>query len=80
MIVVVGMNPAKKYLVSPDQRAELLRRMLRNATNVQVQGTYSNDAGCDVTRISCSVLQKFMLIPNFMYVIAQLLVDTFGGL
>ena len=42
VIVVVGMNPTKKYLVSPEQRATLIRRMLEPyvgvAKHVRVQG------------------------------------------
>jgi phosphopantetheine adenylyltransferase len=37
----VGFNPNKKYLVSPEQRAELLRQMLKGtaaAGNVRVEG------------------------------------------
>jgi len=39
VIAVVGFNPDKKYLVSPDERAELLREMLKsaNVTNIQVE-------------------------------------------
>jgi phosphopantetheine adenylyltransferase len=42
VILVVGANPNKKYLVSPYHRAELLRRMLRDtpASNVRVEGMY----------------------------------------
>eukprot|EP00536_Pseudo-nitzschia_multiseries_P004315 jgi/Psemu1/187778/e_gw1.71.121.1 len=40
VIAVVGFNPDKKYLVSPDERADLLREMLRQSDtagdNVQV--------------------------------------------
>jgi len=39
---VVGMNPNKKYLVTPDERATLIRRMLEQhsvSKNVRVQGT-----------------------------------------
>jgi len=43
VIVVVGMNPNKKYLVSPEERATLIRRMLEPhaaaAKHVQVKGT-----------------------------------------
>jgi cytidyltransferase-like protein len=53
VIAVVGFNPDKKYLVSPQQRAELLREMIRQdntsqgatattttaSTNIHVQGT-----------------------------------------
>jgi len=41
VIVVVGMNPNKKYPVSPYHRAELIRKMLKDtpASNVQVEGT-----------------------------------------
>lgn len=40
VIVVVGMNPDKKYLVSPEERAQLLRRMIqeeRVGKNVKVE-------------------------------------------
>jgi phosphopantetheine adenylyltransferase len=42
VIVVVGMNPDKDYLVSPYQRAELVRRMLDQtpANNVRVEGMF----------------------------------------
>jgi cytidyltransferase-like protein len=47
VILVVGSNPNKKYLVSPDHRAKLIRRMLKDtgtpASNVRVEGTYSID-------------------------------------
>ncbi|MGK3737690.1 MAG: cytidyltransferase-like protein [Bacillariaceae sp.] len=40
VIAVVGFNPNKEYLVSPEQRRELLRDMLKStsATNVEVDG------------------------------------------
>jgi phosphopantetheine adenylyltransferase len=41
VIAVVGFNPNKKYLVSPEQRAELLRQMLKGtaaAGSVRVEG------------------------------------------
>ena len=41
VIVVIGVNPAKKYLVSPVQRVELLRHMLDSkkiSRNVRVEG------------------------------------------
>ena len=40
VIAVVGFNPDKEYLVKPEQRAELLRDMLKSttATNVKVEG------------------------------------------
>ena len=40
VIVVVGMNPNKKYAVTPQQRAELIRQMLKDtpASNVRVKG------------------------------------------
>ena len=47
VIVVVGMNPNKKYLVSPEQRATLIRRMLEPhgvAKHVRVKGTTSDPA------------------------------------
>lgn len=39
VIAVVGFNPYKKYLVSPEERADLLREMLKcsSATNVKVE-------------------------------------------
>lgn len=42
VIAVVGFNPNKLYLVSPEERAELLREMLKStlATNIQVEGSY----------------------------------------
>ena len=42
VIAIVGMNPQKKYLVSPKERAELLREMLKehpDTANVRVEGT-----------------------------------------
>ncbi len=40
VIAVVGFNPKKKYLVSPEERANLLREMLKSrAQNVTVEGT-----------------------------------------
>ena len=40
VIAVVGFNPSKKYLVSPEDRANLLREMLKSRTqNVTVEGT-----------------------------------------
>ena len=49
VIAVIGFNPDKKYLVSPEERAQLLRDMLKtkgggtssNNTNIRVEGTYS---------------------------------------
>lgn len=38
VIVAIGVNPNKKYLVTPDERAALLRRMLAPYKNVQVEG------------------------------------------
>lgn len=41
VIAVVGMNPKKKYLVSPEERAELLRGMLQgnpDTAGVSVEG------------------------------------------
>ena len=39
VIAVVGFNPNKKYLVSPEERAGLLREMLQSRTkNVTVEG------------------------------------------
>lgn len=45
MIVVIGVNPNKKYLVSPQQRVDLLRQMLKdsgssfaNNNNIRVEG------------------------------------------
>jgi len=41
VIAVVGFNPNKKYLVSPEERANLLREMLQmqsKTANVQVEG------------------------------------------
>ena len=42
VIVVVGMNPTKQYLVSPEQRASLIRRMLEPhagaSKHVRVEG------------------------------------------
>lgn len=41
VIAVVGFNPKKKYLVSPDERANLLREMLKSRTkNVTVEGMW----------------------------------------
>lgn len=49
VIAIVGMNPKKKYLVSPEERAELLRVMLRgnpDTAGVSVEGRslHQNDA------------------------------------
>jgi phosphopantetheine adenylyltransferase len=44
VIAVVGMNPNKKYLVSPEERVELIRSILRsneNLNNVKAQGMKS---------------------------------------
>jgi phosphopantetheine adenylyltransferase len=44
VIAVVGMNPNKKYLVSPEERVQLIRSMLSNndkLNNVKAQGTKS---------------------------------------
>lgn len=41
VIAIVGMNPKKKYLVSPDERAEILRLMLQGnheTANIRVEG------------------------------------------
>lgn len=40
VIAIIGVNPKKRYQVSPDERAALLRKMLQGvaAANVQVQG------------------------------------------
>jgi hypothetical protein len=40
VIAVVGFNPNKKYQVTPDQRKDLLEKMLQNteATNIDVAG------------------------------------------
>jgi len=39
VIAVVGFNPNKKYMVSPEERADLLREMLESQTdNVTVEG------------------------------------------
>ena len=41
VIAIVGMNPKKKYLVSPEERAELLRVMLQggpDTAGVSVEG------------------------------------------
>jgi len=41
VIAVVGFNPDKKYLVSPEERAGLLRKMLKSRTeNVTVEGEW----------------------------------------
>lgn len=43
VIVVIGMNPNKQYLVSPTERADLVRNMLQNtsaAKNVRIEGTF----------------------------------------
>ena len=41
VIAVVGFNPKKKYLVSPEERANLLREMLKSrTTNVSVEGAW----------------------------------------
>lgn len=45
MIVVIGVNPTKKYLVSPIQRVQLLRKMLdykKIAKNVRVEGVHNS--------------------------------------
>ena len=53
VIAVVGFNPNKKYLVSPEERANLLREMLRSRTkNVTVEGmstTFLQGAGSETT-------------------------------
>ena len=42
VIAVVGFNPNKKYLVSPEERANLLREMLKSRSeNVEVEGASS---------------------------------------
>ena len=44
VIAVVGMNPNKKYLVSPEERVQLIRSMLSSNDklhNVKAQGTRS---------------------------------------
>jgi phosphopantetheine adenylyltransferase len=44
VIAVVGFNPDKKYQVTPEERANLLRKMLKDAgaaTNVRIEGTHS---------------------------------------
>ena len=39
VIAVIGFNPNKKYPVSPEERADLLREMLEpSTTNVEVEG------------------------------------------
>lgn len=40
VIAVVGFNPNKKYLVSPEQRKDLLQKMVAttSATNIEVEG------------------------------------------
>ncbi len=46
VIAVVGFNPKKKYLVSPEERANLLREMLKSRTsNVSVEGEWKDSAG-----------------------------------
>jgi phosphopantetheine adenylyltransferase len=43
VIVVIGVNPSKRYDVTPEERADLTRRMLkRSATssNVEVHGKF----------------------------------------
>ena len=37
VIVVIGMNPNKKYAVTPDERATLLRTMLQGIPNVRAE-------------------------------------------
>ena len=38
---MIGFNPDKKYLVSPQKRAELLRKMIEDtAANVEVEGSF----------------------------------------
>lgn len=37
VLVVVGMNPNKKYAVTPNERANLLKTMLKSLPNVQVE-------------------------------------------
>jgi phosphopantetheine adenylyltransferase len=49
VIAIVGMNPKKKYLVSPEERAALLRVMLQgnpDTAGVSVEGRslHQNDA------------------------------------
>lgn len=50
VIAIVGMNPKKKYLVSPDERAEILRLMLQGnheTANIRVEGeTRELDSVC----------------------------------
>jgi phosphopantetheine adenylyltransferase len=44
VIAVVGMNPNKKYLVSPEERVRLIRSMLssnEHLNNVKAQGMQS---------------------------------------
>jgi hypothetical protein len=44
VIAVVGFNPGKKYQVTPEERANLLRKMLKDAGaagNVRIEGTHA---------------------------------------
>ena len=44
VIAVVGFNPDKKYQVTPEERANLLRKMVKDAgvaSNVRIEGTHS---------------------------------------
>jgi phosphopantetheine adenylyltransferase len=46
VIVAIGMNPDKKYAVTPHQRAELIQRVMESEltaslrSKIQVQGMY----------------------------------------
>ena len=42
VVAVIGFNPNKTYPVTPEQRAELLREMLKGTsnTNVRVEGAW----------------------------------------
>jgi phosphopantetheine adenylyltransferase len=64
VIVVVGMNPAKKYLVSPEQRADLLRRMLRDhkaASTTRVQGTLAQGQLYTFLEVTSRLLNSYLL-------------------
>ena len=46
VIIVVGMNPNKKYQVTPMERAELVRKMARASiprNNIRVEGMFVHE-------------------------------------
>ena len=43
VIAVIGFNPDKKYLVSPEERAQLLRDMLKTKTKTGTGATSNNN-------------------------------------